>query len=97
KNDLLEKYIRETFLKLESFNEEVFEIDKRESIIRLVLRKENLFDTIMPFVSNIVEFNYPYPDEVSDIETFNFNDFVNTIKGLDFSNSTITLIKNKET
>ena len=92
----LENYIRDAFLKLDSFNEELFEIDKKESILRMVLRGENLFDTIMPFVSNIVEFNYPYPDKVSDIEEFSYEDFVKTIKSLDFSNSTVTIIKNKE-
>lgn len=96
KLDILETNIRDAFLKLDSFNEELFEIDKRESILRMVLRGENLFDTIMPFVSNIVGFNYPHPDKVSDIEEFNYNDFVKTIKSLDFSNSTVTIIKNKE-
>lgn len=92
----LEKRIKDVFLKLSNFNEELFEIDKRDSILKIVLRGENLFDTIMPFVSNIVEFNYPYPDKVSDIEEFNFKDFVETIKSLDFSHSTVTIIKNKE-
>lgn len=96
KSDVLEANIRDAFLKLNSFNEELFEIDKRESILRMVLRGENLFDTIMPFVSNIVEFNYPHPDKVSDIEEFSYLDFVKTIKSLDFSNSTVTIIKNKE-
>lgn len=92
----LENYIRDAFLKLNSFNEELFEIDKKESILRMVLRGENLFDTIMPFVSNIVEFNYPHPDKVRNIEGFSYEDFVKTIKSLDFSNSTVTIIKNKE-
>lgn len=96
KIDVLENSIRDEFLKLDSFNEELFEIDKKESILRMVLRGENLFDTIMPFVSNIVEFNYPHPDKVSDIEEFSYEDFVKTIKCLDFSNSTVTIIKNKE-
>ncbi len=96
KCDELEDYIKDAFLKLDSFNKEIFEIDRRESILRMVLRGENLFDTIMPFVSNIVDFNYPYPDEVSDIEAFSYDDFVKTIRSLDFSNYTVTTIKNKE-
>ncbi len=92
----LESKIRDTFLKLSDFDEELFEIDKRDSILKIVLRGENLGDTIMPFVSNLVEFDYPYPDTVSDIEKFNFNDFVTMIRGLDFSHSTVVVIKNKE-
>ena len=93
---LLERRIKDTCLKLNDFNEEIFEIDKRDSILKIVLRNENLVDTIMPFVSNIVEFNYPYPDSVNDIETFTYDDFVKTIKSLDFSNYTVTNIKNKK-
>ena len=92
----LEFVIKDTLLKLECFNEELFEIDKRDSILNLILRGERLMDTIMPFVNNIVEFNYPYPDEVSDLEEFNFDDFVRYIKELDFSNYTVTILKNKE-
>ena len=93
---LLERRIKDTCLKLNDFNEEIFEIDKRDSILKIVLRNENLVDTIMPFVSNIVEFNYPYPDTVNDIEEFSYDDFVKTIKSLDFSNYTVTNIKNKK-
>lgn len=92
----LEKRIKDTCLKLNTFNEEIFEIDKRDTILKIVLRSENLVDTIMPFVSNIVEFNYPYPDTVSDIEEFSYDDFVSTIKSLDFSNNTVTVIQNKK-
>lgn len=96
KSEELEKRIRDVFLKLDNFNEEIFEIDKRDSIIKIVLRGESLGDTIMPFVNNIVQFDYPYPDKVSDIEAFSFDDFVKTMKDLDFSHSTVTIIKNKE-
>ena len=92
----LEKGIRDAFLKLDSFNEEMFEIDKRDSILKIRLRGESLGDTIFPFVTNIVDFNYPYPDEVSDIEDFSFDDFVTMIKRLDFNHSTVTIIQNKE-
>ena len=64
--------------------------------MKLVLRDENLFDTIIPFVNNIVLFNYPYPDRISDVEAFDFKDFKEKIKSLDFSNYTITLIKNRK-
>ncbi len=92
----LEKRIKDTFKKLDCFDEEIFEIDKKDSILKVVLRSENLFDTIMPFVSNIVEFNYPYPDTVSDIEAFSYEEFVEMIKSLDFSHCTTTVIKDKE-
>lgn len=92
----LEKRIKNAFKNLECFDEEIFDIDKKNSILKIVLRSENLFDTIMPFVSNIVEFNYPFPDTVKDIEEFTYEDFIRMIKELDFSKYTTTIIKNKE-
>ena len=49
---------------MNSFDEEKFELDKKNSIINMILRDENIFKTIMPFIENIVEFNYPYVDTV---------------------------------
>lgn len=92
----LVKRIKDTVSKMDSFDEELFDIYKKESILRIVLRNESLVDTIMPFVSNIVEYNYPYPDKVSDIEKFSYKDFVDTMKKIDFSNCVVTYIKNKE-
>lgn len=93
KPELLESKIKEAFLKLNYFNEEIFEIDKQNCILRLVLRNESLYDTIMPFVDNVVSFNYPYLDSISDIENLSFNDMVNTLKSIDFSNYTVTIIE----
>lgn len=90
----LEKSILDTINNLDSFDEEMFDIYKKDSTLKMVLRSENLFDTIIPFVNNIVLFNYPYPDKVSDIEEFSFEDFKKMIKSLDFSNYTVTIIKN---
>ena len=92
----LESRIKETIKNLKNFDEEIFDIDKRDTILKIVLRGENLVDTIMPFINNIVEFNYPYPDTVEDINSFSFDDFVEMIKSLDFSNNTVTVIKNKD-
>lgn len=94
KSDLLNKCILDTINDMDNFDEEMFEIYKKESILNMILRNENLYDTIIPFVNNIVIFNYPYPDKVSDIEEFNFTEFVKMIKSLDFSNYTVTVIKN---
>lgn len=92
----LEEMIVDTAKNLDNFNEELFELDKKDSILKMILRSENLYNTIIPFVDNIVYFNYPHPDEVSDLNEFNFKDFVEMIKSLDFSNYTVTSIKNKK-
>lgn len=95
KKDALENSIKEVFKKLDSFDKEIFEIDKRDSIIKIVLRGESLSATIMPFVDNIVSFDYPYLDKVKDIEDLTYDDFVEMIKSLDFSENVVVTIEDK--
>lgn len=90
--EVFKKEVLNTIKKMDSFDEEKFELDKKTSIISMILRDENIFKTIFPFVDNIVDFNYPYVDTVEDVEAFTFEDFINTIKKLDFSNYSINTI-----
>ena len=90
-----EDKIKEVFTKFNTFDQEYFDISKKETILQIVLRSENLFDTLIPFVENVVVYDYPHPDSVQMIEACSFKDFEETIKNLDFSNYSITTIKNK--
>ena len=97
-NDL--DYFKERVLsvikKLESFNEEMFNLDKNSSIIIYILRDDSIMNTILPFIDNVVSIKYPHLDDVKDIERLTYDDFIKAIKLLDFSNYTCTTIKNKE-
>ena len=90
--EVFKKEVLNTIKEMDSFDEEKFELDKKTSIISMILRDENIFKTIFPFVDNIVDFNYPYVDTVEDVEAFTYEDFINTIKKLDFSNYSINTI-----
>jgi len=48
------------------------------------------------FLYNIIDFDYPYMDTIDDIKSFNFKEYKEYIKKLDFSNEVVTTIKNKE-
>lgn len=93
--EYFKKTILETVQELKCFNEEKFELDKKSAILRIILRDENLINMIMPFVDNLVTFNYPYLDTVSDVSRFTYEEYVNYIKNIDFSNYVITIIKEK--
>lgn len=90
--EAFKKAIINTIEEMNSFNEEKFELDKNNCIISMILRDENIFKTIIPFVNNIVDFNYPYVDTVEDIEAFDFEEFKDMIKELDFSHYAINTI-----
>ncbi len=76
-------------------DEEFFEIEKRQSIMRIILRNEEIHNMIIPFIDNLVNFNYPYLDSVLDIKKDTFDNYSKTIKGLDLSNYTTIFIKEK--
>ena len=52
--------------KLDDFNEEKFELKKKLSITSIILRDENIFNMIFPFINNVIDFDYPYVDKIED-------------------------------
>ena len=82
--------------KLDCFDEEMFNLDKNTAIIDYILREDNIINTIIPLISNVISIKYPYMDEIKDIERLTFDDFKKAIKNIDFSNYIVTIIKDKE-
>lgn len=80
---------------LNSFKKENFELNKKNSIVRLILREENIFSTIFPLIDNIVYYDYPYMDKPEDVEKLLYENYTNSISSLDFSNFIVLQIKNK--
>lgn len=76
------------------FDKELFEIDKKRTIVNIILREENLSSITAPLLENILEYNHPYLDTVEDIEQLNYEEFKKFISSLDFSNYTVTTIHN---
>ncbi len=77
-----------------TIDKEIFELDKKNTILDIILREENLSSVIGPLIGNIIDFDYPYPDTVEDIKKLNFEEYKKMIFSLDFSNYTITTIDN---
>ena len=96
KTDILREEIIKTVNELNDFDEEKFELDKKNVILSIILREENIGSTVMPFVNNIVMYNCDYPDSVEQVMSYTYEDFVKTMKEIDFSNYSVGVIKNKE-
>ena len=92
----LKDEIIKTVKELKDFDEDKFELDKKQVILSIILREENIGSTVMPFVNNIVMYNCDYPDSVEQVMSYTYDDFVKTIKEIDFSNYSVGVIKNKE-
>jgi len=95
KHDEFIKRIKEAMNKKE-VNEEDFEIRRKQSILNLVLREDNLSDTMIPFIDNIIKYGYDDIDTISDMEEQAFDEYKNMIESLDFSNFVIAKMIRKE-
>ena len=94
-SDKLIKKIKKT-IKNKKLDQEDFELNKKQTIIDLILREDNLDNCIGPFISNVLEYNYYYMDTIKDIENQNFKDYQKIINELDFSNYCITKMVKKD-
>lgn len=83
-------------MKNKNFNKDDFEIRRKRSIISLITREDNFINMIMPFIDNVINFNYNHIDEIKDIESFTFDDYKNIISSLDFNNFCTTKMIKKQ-
>ena len=74
-------------------NSELFELCRKRTILNLILRNESPEKFIMPFISNIILFDYPFLDTISDAESFTFEEFQDYINRLDLSHYAITVME----
>ena len=77
------------------FDEELFNLYKKNSIIDYITRSDNIYNIIDPLIENIVSYNYEKIDEISDIENLSFKEYKKTISNIDFSTYSICVIKRK--
>ena len=86
--DILSKKIINTIKSMNKFNTTIFNLKKKEFILKLILRDENIFKMINPFITNVINYDYPYIDKIEDVYNLTYEKYVDTIKSLDFSNYT---------
>lgn len=71
------------------YDEEEFEIWKKETIINLILREEHPNKELGPFVDNIVTYDYYDIDTIEDVNSCSIEEFKDFFSRLDFSNYTV--------
>lgn len=91
KFDEFKKYIMKTVEK-PIFDEAIFNLEQKDSILDMILRKERLGSMVFPFIENIVQFNYQHLDTVNYIKKLNYDDFINLMSKLSFDDYTKTIL-----
>ena len=89
-NDIILDYFKN---KKFIFDEEYFNLCKRNYIIDLITRSDDIYRTIDPLIENIVSFKYDGLDTIKDIENILFDTYKDIILNLDFSNYNIAILK----
>ena len=93
------KVLREEIIKaicgVNNFNKEKYEIDRDQAILQISLREESIFKMIIPFVNNVVYYNYPHVDTVLDVKNMTFEKYVKEIQKIDFSHYSYLSITKK--
>lgn len=77
------------------FDEDYFNLCKRNYIIDLITRSDDIYRTIEPLIENIVSFKYENVDTIDDIENILFDTYRDIIMNLDFSNYSIAMLEKK--
>lgn len=72
------------------FNEKDFDLRKKDTLIKVMLREDNLFNLTGPMIDNVLTYDYYDFDTLEDINNQNFDDYKNMINSLDFTNYCIT-------
>ena len=86
--DILSKKIIDTVKSMKKFNTTIFNLNKKDFIMELILRDESIFKMINPFITNVIFYDYPYIDTLEDVYNLTYEEYVATIKSLDFNNYT---------
>lgn len=77
------------------FDEDYFNLCKRNYIIDLITRSDDIYRTIDPLIENIISFKYENLDTIDDIENISFKTYKDIIMNLDFTNYSIALLEKK--
>ena len=91
-NDIIIDYFKN---KKFIFDEVYFNLCKRNYIIDLITRSDDIYRTIDPLIENIVSFKYDGLDTIKDIENILFDTYKDIILNLDFSNYSIAMLEKK--
>ena len=86
--DILSKKIIDTVKSMKKFNTTIFNLNKKDFIMELILRDESIFKMINPFITNVIFYDNPYIDTLEDVYNLTYEEYVATIKSLDFNNYT---------
>jgi len=74
---------------------EEFELCKKNSILHVSVRSDNISTYVMPTIDNYLEFGYKENDTLEFVETLNYEEYKETLSNIDFSKYSTLTIRDK--
>jgi len=74
---------------------EEFELCKKNSMLHVSVRSDNISSYVMPAIDNYLEFGYEEVDTLEFIESLNYKEYKETLSNIDFSKYSTLTIKDK--
>ena len=95
-DDKFLKEIKKVFSGNFIFDKELFDLYFKQCKMNISIRPDSLSSMILPFIDNIVSFEYEYFDTVNDINDFSLKELEDYMNSFDFSNYTVIKIVNND-
>lgn len=95
-DDKFLKEIKKVFSGNFIFDKELFDLYCKQCKMNISIRPDSLSSMILPFIDNIVSFEYEYFDTVNDINDFSLKELEDYMNSFDFSNYTVIKIVNND-
>lgn len=95
-DDKFLKEIKKVFSGNFIFDKELFDLYCKQCKMNISIRPDSLSSMILPFIGNIVSFEYEYFDTVNDINDFSLKELEDYMNSFDFSNYTVIKIVNND-
>ena len=92
-NDFIDRILMFINDKEYILDEELFNLYKRNYIVDLIIRNDSIYDITEPFIENVITYNYDKLDSISEYEKLNFNEFINYINCLNFTEYSIGILE----
>ena len=94
--DKLIEMVEDRIKNIDMNSKKDFELCKKSSKTQISIRKDSISNYILPIMDNIYAFDYYEDDTVEFVDTLNYEEYINTIKKIDFSNRSILYVKNEK-
>ena len=78
-----------------SDSEEEFGLCKKNSILHISVRSDNINTSVIPVAVNYLDFDYKEIDNIEFVETLNYKEYKETISNIGFSKYSTLTIKDK--